>query len=634
MDKCHIGFSPIKTDLERMWSEIQFKLESLTEYAPQDKSCILNTLTQSPYGVRLIILGMDPYPQDSNGYAFETPDCRLTKHSLIQMAKNLSDSIGVDYSNITHMTFQGVPGLFTLNAAWTVGDISGGHISLWSRFVARVINFIVDLSNVQVMIKFGSSMQYKHLTDLLKPLYVVKSYHPAAREGAFMKPENRPFAEAFHVMRFKSIEEISWYKCFRMRIPIERNIIIPETAIISKSQTYNLMLVKDQMYRTHLIDLNDPTCYLGDVPSRAYLKLKSLYDNSVASIKRFNTKAKFDSSTFNIKQTYTIDHDIDTMSCEYKMDTLLSCIVMTRQSVVVRYMLANRVAELDIPFLTKMVRLRCKPTNYSTVYYTFRNQTLAYWIIYELFTAKDYIYDHQELGTMLISNMFMAVKNTSKGSTVYSDVLTVCGTSQRMPESNMIIIPNVFSDVRRSSKKCHIYEKSITSAITFCEYDTNCYLSKRWLVENSQSKRPSTIQLPLLLTECDLADRKKVITKRVVELHKLNRLRYHKDYTKLGCVAGDIAELYCKELTTRITQCITHITNGKFYTDQENKHSVLDIVSPEGIEGFSPRQIDNDIKHKIYIRDNQVQLLESANYEEVLHRTNEFMRGDIWASCC
>jgi len=142
MDKCHIGFKPINSDLERMWVEIQTTLKTLTEYAPQDKTCILNSLTQSPYGVRLIMLGMDPYPEDATGYAFETSDCRLTKHSLQQIARNLSCSIGVDYSNITHLTFQGIPGLFTLNAAWTVGNISGGHINLWSKFVARIINFI------------------------------------------------------------------------------------------------------------------------------------------------------------------------------------------------------------------------------------------------------------------------------------------------------------------------------------------------------------------------------------------------------------------------------------------------------------------------------------------------------------
>jgi uracil DNA glycosylase len=617
MDRCHIGFSPIKADLERMWFEIQNTLKSIPVYSPQDKSCILNSLSQSPYGVRLIILGADPYPEDATGYAFETPDCRLTKHSLQQIARNLSCSIGVDYSNITHMTFQGVPGLFTLNAGWTVGEVSGGHINLWSKFVARVINFIIDISNVQVMIKFGSCAQYKHLTDLLKPIYVVKSFHPAAREGAFMKPDNRPFAEAYYVMKFKSIEEILWYKCFQMRTPIMRNIIIPVTSVISKSQGYNLMMIKDQMYKTDLVDLSDPNCYLGDIPSRSYLKLKSLYDNSVASLKRFNTKAKFDSSTFIIKQTYEIDEDIPIIMCNYKIENLLSCVVITRQSVTVRFMLTDRVAELSIPFLTKTVRNRLKITNYNTIYYTFRNQTLAYWIIYELFIAKEYIYDHQELVEILISNMYMAVKNTSQGSTIYSNTL-----ARSKVESNMIIIPNVYSDVKRSYVKCNIYEKYITSGISLYVYNNDNYLSKRLTTDN--------MKLPMLVMVKHL-NINKVITHKTISLIKLNNIRYHKNYHKINNAIGNMSELYCSELTNRVQQCISSVNNGKFYSDLENVHSVLDIISPEGIDGFSARQIDNNIKHKIYIRDNQIQILEPTNYDEVLYRINEFMKGDTWA---
>lgn len=619
MDKCHIEYTKIKPDLIRMWNEINSELSKLVSYIPEDKSCILNSLTQSPRNVRLIILGLDPYPEGAIGYPFETPDGKLTKRSLEEIAKNLSCSIGVDMSNITRCSFRNVPGIYTINAAWTLRSKSGEHVKLWSKFISRVINFVIDTSNVQVMIMFGSPDQYKPLTELLKPIHIVKSYHPVARGGLFMKPHNRPFAEAHYIMKYKLVEEIDWYKCFTMTKTLMKSIIIPESEIKSQSRTYHLLMLKDQMRRTSMINLDDPNCYLGDIPSREYNKLKSLYDNTVASIKRFDTKAKLESSSINLKQTYEFIDNNTNIECNYNIESLMCSVILTMKTVFVRLLIRNnRVVELNIPFLTKEILLRFKITN-TIKFYTFRNQSLAYWLLFELFVAKNYIYDHQELLEILINDMYLVVQVESTGKHIYSDNLTKCNS-----KTNILLIPNVSTNVKPIYKKCTIFSKQITSAINLYTYNNDQYISPR-IINNTTS-----LSIPYLITTKDL--KSKINTDRVIEPNKLESLRFHKKYSMINIPPGNIEELYINEFTQRISSCLNSIKSEKLFTCKENKHSILDMISISNIDKFSCMQIDNDLKHKLVMRNNQIVIIDSSKYDKVVHRVNSVLKSMNLAS--
>jgi uracil DNA glycosylase len=619
MFDCHPGFSPIKKDLHRLYLEIQKKLSSIPVYSPDDKSCILKTLMLNPYGVRVILLGMDPYPEDATGEAFETADRTLSKNSLRMLASNLAMSLKIDISNITHMSFKNVDGLFAINAAWTCEKTaSGKHILMWSEFVAKVINHIITLSKCEILVRFGNEERYKPLIEKLSPMYIVSSYHPAARGNLFLSETNRPFAEAYHVMRYKKIQEIQWWKCFSMRYPIERNIAISESELKVKSNTFHLAMLRDHLFKTPFVNLNDYRCYLGEVPSRDYLKLKSKYDNLVNSLKRFSSKTKHESSTYVLKQSYELLADEEQMSCSYEIENLMVVLIVTTRNVLVRIALKRGLADLIIPLLTKAV-LNILPTH-TIAYYTFRNQTLAYSLVYELFRGKDISYDYEEIIGMLMNDLVLVMSHNSYVESPY--------LRPRISESSLSMIPGVSSSLKPIIRRgIRIDRVPITCSVCLYKYSSNEYISPHLMSQTGD------LTFPLLASEKDLKKPKIDLPTRFNK-NVCRSLASYQSYERRYEHPLDLVKLSLDEMRSNVSLLLRSISEGEFIRGQENKHSFLTSFCVEAGAKFG--QIDNLMKQNIFIQNNSVYehtLRNDEVLDGILSAINLTLQNDRLVSC-
>lgn len=145
------------------------QLESLTRfihaqqaehsvYPPQSQwFAALNAV--QPKGVRVVILGQDPYhgPNQAHGLSFSVPDGVKTPPSLKNMFKELEADLGVinQTGNLTRWAEQGV---LLLNAVLTVNaGLAGSHAKQgWEALTDGLIKAVSDQQSHVVFLLWGN----------------------------------------------------------------------------------------------------------------------------------------------------------------------------------------------------------------------------------------------------------------------------------------------------------------------------------------------------------------------------------------------------------------------------------------------------------------------------------------------
>ncbi len=138
-----------------------------------------------PEDVRVVILGMDPYPtvRESTGYAFSNPEgtVRMSK-SLQKIHETIEDTFHdgllLDFDpTLSHWAKQGV---LSLNSALTVeAGKSGSHTHIWQGFTEMLIDSLSkNLEGIHFCFWGKQAQRYAYLVDPFKH-NVYSCYHPA-----------------------------------------------------------------------------------------------------------------------------------------------------------------------------------------------------------------------------------------------------------------------------------------------------------------------------------------------------------------------------------------------------------------------------------------------------------------------
>jgi uracil-DNA glycosylase len=212
----HPSWLPIFEGLSPEIAAVRSFLEGETvagrKWLPEP-SQVLRAFRQPLDGVKVVILGQDPYPTPGHsvGLAFcVAPEVALPR-SLANIYSELESDLGVNPPTHGDLTPWAEQGVLLLNSALTVGSgVSGSHRGKgWEPITSAVITALTNRrEGAPVAILWGKDAQtYGSRFD---PRFVITSPHPSplsARRGFF---GSRPFSQTNELLRQRGQAPIDW----------------------------------------------------------------------------------------------------------------------------------------------------------------------------------------------------------------------------------------------------------------------------------------------------------------------------------------------------------------------------------------------------------------------------------------
>ncbi|MBC7724819.1 MAG: uracil-DNA glycosylase [Burkholderiaceae bacterium] len=192
-----------------------------TEAAPgflPDPQRVLRAFSRPLAGVRVLIVGQDPYPTRGHGVGLSfsvDAAVRPLPRSLANIYRELSDDLGVDPPVTGDLSCWEEQGVLLLNRVLTVRDgAPGSHRGIgWEAVTDLAITALARRGTPLVALLWGKDAQA--VTGLLGGATVVSSAHPSplsARRGFF---GSRPFSRANTALVAAGAAPIDWASAAR-----------------------------------------------------------------------------------------------------------------------------------------------------------------------------------------------------------------------------------------------------------------------------------------------------------------------------------------------------------------------------------------------------------------------------------
>ena len=178
------------------------------------KSQVFSAFTTDFDGIKVVILGQDPYhtPGAAHGLAFSVPPTEKIPPSLLNIYKEIDSDIGHHANSSGYLGDWQKQGVLLLNNVLTVeAHLAGSHRGHGREvFTETVIRHLSDKRESLVFILWGRDARSKKpLIDTTKHL-VLESAHPSplsAHNGFF---GSRPFSQTNAYLRSHGQSEIIW----------------------------------------------------------------------------------------------------------------------------------------------------------------------------------------------------------------------------------------------------------------------------------------------------------------------------------------------------------------------------------------------------------------------------------------
>jgi len=174
---------------------------------------VLRAFTRPLAGVRVLIVGQDPYPTPGHavGLSFSVaPDVRPIPRSLSNIFRELHDDLGCARPETGDLSPWADQGVLLLNRVLTVAPgASGSHRGKgWEEITEAAIRALVARGGPLVAILWGRDAQ--GLTPMLGEVPRIASAHPSpmsADRGFF---GSRPFSRANAALTAQGAQPVDW----------------------------------------------------------------------------------------------------------------------------------------------------------------------------------------------------------------------------------------------------------------------------------------------------------------------------------------------------------------------------------------------------------------------------------------
>ncbi|MFW5889290.1 MAG: uracil-DNA glycosylase [bacterium] len=170
-----------------------------------------------PSKIKVIILGMDPYPQEGiyTGYAFDNANSTKLSPSLRNIFKEIErtypenkEELILDGWDLKRWVVQGV---FLINTALTVIENSpGSHLALWRPFTIEWIKRLSEYRNDLIWLLWGSKAHDFSQYINNPSHYIIKTGHPSPLNRSNPFIGSNCFVEANEQLKGLNKTEILW----------------------------------------------------------------------------------------------------------------------------------------------------------------------------------------------------------------------------------------------------------------------------------------------------------------------------------------------------------------------------------------------------------------------------------------
>lgn len=206
------ALSPVADQIAAMGDFLRAETAAGRSYLPEG-SRVLRAFAQPLAGVRVLIVGQDPYPTSGHpvGLSFSVErDVRPIPRSLQNIYRELQDDLGIPPASHGDLTSWSESGVMLLNRVLTVRPgAAGSHRGKdWEAVTEAAIRALVARGGPLVAILWGRDAQA--LTPLLGETATIMSAHPSplsARNGFF---GSKPFSRANDLLVAQGAAPVNW----------------------------------------------------------------------------------------------------------------------------------------------------------------------------------------------------------------------------------------------------------------------------------------------------------------------------------------------------------------------------------------------------------------------------------------
>jgi uracil-DNA glycosylase len=206
------ALAPVEPVITAMGDFLRAEVAAGRSYLPAGGN-ILRAFKQPLDGVRVLVVGQDPYPTPGHpvGLSFSVaPDVRPLPRSLQNIFRELVADLGVAPPVSGDLTPWAERGILMLNRCLTVepGKPGSHRGKGWEDVTSQAIRVLVDRDEPLVAILWGRDAQ--NLEPMLTDVPLVKSAHPSpmsADRGFF---GSRPFSRVNQLLEELGAEPVDW----------------------------------------------------------------------------------------------------------------------------------------------------------------------------------------------------------------------------------------------------------------------------------------------------------------------------------------------------------------------------------------------------------------------------------------
>ena len=206
------ALAPVADRIAAMGDFLRAEVAAGRRYLPAGEN-VLRAFTQPFHGVRVLIVGQDPYPTPGHpvGLSFSVaPDVRPLPKSLVNIFQEYCADLGFPAPSTGDLSPWTERGVLLLNRALTVapGRPNSHQGKGWEEITEQAIRALAARNEPMVAILWGRNA--RNLRPLLGEVPCIESAHPSpmSASGGFFG--SRPFSRANALLEQQGASPIDW----------------------------------------------------------------------------------------------------------------------------------------------------------------------------------------------------------------------------------------------------------------------------------------------------------------------------------------------------------------------------------------------------------------------------------------
>jgi uracil-DNA glycosylase len=207
------ALEPVAGRIAAMGDFLRAEVAAGRRYLPAGEN-VLRAFKQPFAGVRVLILGQDPYPTPGHavGLAFSvSPQVRRLPASLVNIFREYSDDLGFPTPATGDLTPWSERGVLLLNRVLTVAPGKpGSHRGKgWEEVTEQAIRALAA-RKTEPLVAILWGRDARTLVPLLEGIPSIESAHPSPYSAANGFFGSRPFSRANHLLEQEGAEPVDW----------------------------------------------------------------------------------------------------------------------------------------------------------------------------------------------------------------------------------------------------------------------------------------------------------------------------------------------------------------------------------------------------------------------------------------